>query len=430
MNITNKKLPRGQAELTVELNPEEFQPFVLQAAGEISARTTIPGFRPGKAPYAMIKERVGEGKIWEQALEPAVKKTYVQALQESGITSVGAPKVDVLTLVPGNAVSYRATVNVLPEVTLPALQQVRVTRRAVTISDAEVQQTLQDARKLRRTERLVDRPAQSTDKVEIKLQTLWEGVPVEHGSADRLPIVLGEGRFLPGFEEQLIGLRAEQEKTFTLKLPETYHNRTVAGKVAEFRVKVLGVYELTLPALTDDFAKSLGGFASLQDLQTKVRQTLQREAEARQDNRLENEILDQLIAQSRFTDIPDVLVTGETKTMLAELERSVTKNGIAFATYLREIKKSRAELLLDFTPQAIKRVKGALISRAVAEQQQIAASDADVDAAIAQEFAAYDYDAEARAKTREPAFRAHVKTLLVSRKVMEYLKKTVVQETV
>ncbi|TSC76645.1 MAG: Trigger factor [Parcubacteria group bacterium Gr01-1014_31] len=425
MDVAAKKLPRGQAELTVTLTADEYAPFLHRAAAVVSAHLTIPGFRAGKAPYEVMVEKIGEAKLWEEALEAAVKRTYPQALAQAKLESVGSPQIGITKLAPGNPVVYRATVNLLPEVQLSDLSRIKVERRAPTVADADVTKTLEDLRTMRRTEVLVTRPARAKDKVEIRLDTFHESVPVEHGQSERLPLVLGENRFLPGFEEQVIGLAANQEKAFPLKLPDDYHNRAVAGKTVEFRVKVLGVYELTPPELTDEFAKSLGKFASLSDLKEKLRASLLQEAAKREDDRLEGAVMDELIAKSKFSDIPDLLVTTETKTMAAELEHNVGNQGIGFDEYLASIKKDRAQLLLDLTPQAIKRVKGALISRLIAKQQQVTASDAEVDAAVAREFSAYEGNPEIRERTKSPEFRSYVENVLVSRKVMEYLKITI-----
>ncbi|MDD5110164.1 MAG: trigger factor [Patescibacteria group bacterium] len=425
MQVTSKKLPRGKAEITVELSTEEYQPFLQKAAAAISEQISFPGFRPGKAPYAVVMERVGEAKLWEEALEPAVRKTFAPALDEAKLVSVGSPEIAIQKLAPGNPVSYRATVNLLPEVELADLSKISIARRAPEVSDAELQRTLDDIRKLHRTEALVLRPAQSNDKVEINLQTFLDNVAVDAGQSNALPLVLGENRFIPGFEQQIIGLSAGQEKTFSLQMPADYHNRMVAGKTVEFRVKVLSVFELKLPELTEDFAKSLGRFTSLDDLRQKIRATMLDDATAKEDERLENEILDVIIPKSKFSDIPDLLVTTETKNMIAELEEQIKQRGIPFEEYLAHMKKSREQLLLDFTPQALKRIKGALITREIAQQQKTEVSEAEVDAAIAKELAAYAHDEEAKKRTRDPDFRTHVKNILASRKVMEHLKKTI-----
>src|SRR3989344_7062837 len=156
MQVSSKKLPRGQAEVTVVLTVAEYQPFLQQTAAGISMRLSIPGFRPGKAPYSIVVEKIGEGKLWEEALEPAVKRTYAKAMTESKFITIGSPQLAILTIAPGNPISYRATVNLLPDVELPELEKISITRKKVEVTDAEVESTLDDIRKMRRTEKLVD----------------------------------------------------------------------------------------------------------------------------------------------------------------------------------------------------------------------------------------------------------------------------------
>lgn len=426
MNVVAKKLPRGRAEITVEMTVDEYQPFLQKAVVAVSQNFPLPGFRPGKAPYAVIAEKIGEAKIWEEALEPAVKKTFVAALKESGLLSVGAPHISVLTLAPGNPVSYRAVISLLPTVELADLTAIKVARQSLTVADADVTSTIDDIRKLRRTEVLVPRPARANDKVEIKLETRLENVPIEQGQNDRLPLVLGEKRLLPGFEEQLVGLAAGERKTFTLTMPVDYHNRMVAGKPVEFRVQVSGVFELTMPEANDAFAKNVGRCNSIFDLRAKVKDNLLSEAAKRENDRLENAILDELITKSKFSDIPDLLVTSETKNMIAELEAQIGNRGVSFDDYLTQLKKTRAQLLLDFAPQAVKRVKGALITRDIANKNQVNVSEQEVDEAMAQEFAVSGAEPEMKERMKTPEFHAQVRNILASRKVMEYLKQTVV----
>lgn len=428
MQVSSKKLPRGQAELTVELTPDEYVPFVRRAAAAMAARVPIPGFRPGKAPYEMVVKKIGEAKLWEEALEPAVIRTYPQALQQEQLESVGSPHIAIATLAPGNPVVYRATVSLLPAVTFGDVTRLRVDHRPPAVTDADVARTLDDLRAMRRTEVLVSRPARANDKVEIRLETFHENVPVEHGSADRMALGLGEKRFLPGFEAQIVGLTANQTKTFPLPLPSDYHNRAVAGKTVEFRVTCVGVYELTLPELTDDFARSLGKFSSLADCKEKLKLSLLQDATTREDDRLENAILDEVVANSQFSDIPDLLVTTETKNMMAELEEQLKDRGVPFGDYLTHLKKTREQLLLDFTPQAVKRIKGALVTRVIANKQQVNVSEDEIDTAIAREFASSSVHPEVKAKTKTPEFRNRVRNILASRQVMEYLKNTVVSK--
>ena len=167
MKTEVKKLPRGQAEITIELTAEEYEPFLKQAAEQISLTTKIPGFRPGKADLGVVKKYVGEGEIWQQAVEPAVQKTFVRVVTEQNLLTVGSPKIEVIKLAPGNPVIYKATVNLLPEVKLTDYTKIKVKKNQVTVPDKEIQSRLSDLQKMRAKETLADRPAVKGDKIEI-----------------------------------------------------------------------------------------------------------------------------------------------------------------------------------------------------------------------------------------------------------------------
>ena len=427
MKTDVKKLPRGQVELTIELTVEEFDPFLQQAAKTISEKIKIPGFRPGKANYDLIKQRVGEGELWQEALEPAVKKTFLAALDEQKIDSVGAPQIDVLKLAPGNPVIYKATISLLPSLTLADLSKISVAKKPVSVKDEEIEKTLANFRQMYAKEAAVSRPAAKSDKVEIDFETFMDKIPIDHGKQEKFSLVIGEGTFIPGFEDQLIGTQAGETKTFTLKFPDNYHQKNLAGKPAEFRVSVKTVFSRTLPELNDDFAKQLGDFSGLKEIREKITENLRTESQRREDGRLEEEVFEKIIAQSQFDDIPDLLINSEAKKMLEELEFHVTQQGLKFEDYLTHLKKTREQLMLDFAPQAVKRVKSALIIRAVGLRENIKVTEPEIEAEIHETVHAYGHDPEMEKRLNEPAYRDYLKNVIMSKKVITRLKELTVK---
>lgn len=428
MRTSVRKLPRGQIELTVELTPAEYEPFLRRAAEVISEEIKIPGFRPGKATLEVVRSHVGEAKLWESALEPAVKKTLVQAVNDARLPTVGSPRIEVQTLAAGNPVTYRATLSLLPEVKLPDLANVaKVAARAVAVSEARVDELIGELRKLRRSEALVARPATAQDKVTLDLTMALDRVPLERGSQRNLALDLSEDRYLPGFAQQLVGLSAGATKEFPLTFPDRYHDRSLAGKTVDVHVVMQGVYELTTPAADDAWAKSMGTFDSLDNLRAKLRNNLRTEGERAERQRQEEAITETLVNASRFGDLPDLLITTEINTMLEELERNVAGQGLAFDDYLRQIGKDRASLKLDFAPTAARRIKGALITRAVAQAQGISASDSEVADTLEETRRHYAEDGQATTQLDNAEARAFAKNRIIARKVMEYLRGKLVQ---
>ncbi len=426
MKVEVKKLPRGQAELIIELSVEEYQPFLAQAASEISLTTKIPGFRPGKASFEIIKQRVGEQGIWEQALEAAIKKTFLQAVDQEKLITVGSPQIDIIKLAPGNPVVYKAVISLLPEVQLTNYLKIRVQSKPVEIKPKQINKAMTDIQKMHAKEILVNREAKEGDKIEIDFETFLDRVPIENGKQTKFSLVIGEATFIPGLEEQLIGLKKADVKEFQLKFPENYHQKALAGKLVDFKIKVNAVFELELPKLDDDFAKNLGGFKTIKEIEDKIMAqiTLQKEAEEKQ--RVEEEMLDKIIEQTTFGDIPDLLVDTETKKMVAELENNLNYQGLNFQDYLSHLKKNKEDLLLDFVPQAIKRVKSALVVREMAKKENIQVSDEEVKDEIKKTIQAYEGNQEAEKQLNQPDYQNYLKSVLAARKVIDHLKSAII----
>ena len=412
--------------LTIELTPAEYQPFLVRAAQEISTQTKIPGFRPGKATYEQIKQRVGENEIWQAALEPAVRKTLVQAVTQEQLHTVGSPQIAVEKLAPGNPVVYTAQLSLLPDVRLADLSKMHLKKNEAAVTPEQVDQALAELRTMRQTQVLVDRAAANGDRVEVSFIMVVDNVPLEDGQ-QKLPITLGEKKFLSGFEEQLVGMKTSEKKQFDLKIPADHFQKTIAGKTVTFKTTVEGVYQVTQPELNDSFAQSLGSFNTLDQLRTAMQQNLKTEAEHEEDGRQENELFDLLIEKSTFGEIPDLLINAEAKKMLAELEQHLKTQGIAVDDYLLHLKKTRDELLLDFTPQAIKRVKSALLIRAVAQDKQIIASADEIDEEIERARERYAHNAEVLKQLTSDEYREYLQNAITSRKVVEHLKDLIVK---
>ena len=427
MNVTVKKIERGRVVVTVELSPAEYEPFLHKAAETISQQTSIPGFRPGRASLEVVKQRVGEDQLWQEALEPAIRRTLIAALDQEKLLTVGAPQVEVQKLSAGNPVVYQATIGLLPAVTIGEYQTITVKSQPINVGDDQVKRTLDDLQKSRATEARVTRPAKTGDKVEIDFELFKDNVPVQQGSQTKFPLVIGEGNFIPGFEDQLVGLAARQTKEFSLTFPKNYSQQQLAGAVGTFKVTMQAVYELTPPALDDAFAQGLGDFKTIAELKTKIHDNLAAEAQNREQQRLETELLDRLIEASSFDEIPDVLIDSEAKKMVEELEHNLSHQSLRFDDYLGHLKKKREDLLLDFAPQAIKRVKSALVSRAIAQREHLTASDAEVDAEINQTVKAYGNSPKVRKQIESDDYRAYVGNVLTARKVIEHLKAIMVE---
>jgi len=344
MNVTTKKLPKSQVELTVELSIEELKPYIQQAVAEISKESVIAGFRPGKAPYEIVEKQVGAMKIYQQAAEKAIQKTYPQAIIDNKLLTVGPPKIAVEKIAPNNPLVYKATAALLPNVKLGDYKKIKEGRKEVGVEAKEVDGTLNNLQKMFGKEKRVSRPVQKGDKVEMDMNTYVDKVPIDGGKSENHPVTVGEGHFIPGFEDNLVGLVEGQTKEFQLKFPKEYHRKDLAGKPVDFKVKMKSIFEIEKPDLDDNFAKTAGKFEKLDDLRRQIEKNIHQEKTAKEQQRWELAVIEQIINKSSFDEIPDILVESELHKMLHELEHEVTGQGMKFEDYLSSIKKSKEDL--------------------------------------------------------------------------------------
>lgn len=425
MKVSQESLKQSQTKLTVELTVEEFAPYIEKAARHMAEHVDIPGFRKGQAPLEVIKQKVGEMAVYEQAAEYAVQKTLPQAIKEKNLLTVGQPAIGIDKLAPGNPFVYNATVPLMPSVTLPDLKKVTGKKPEAKVGDEDIQKVIDNVRKMRGSETAVDREAKNGDKVEVSFKVFLDSVPIDGGTSEKYPLVLGEKTMIPGFEKQIVGMKKDQEKEFKLTFPKDYGQKTLAGKECDFKVKLLNVLEITLPELNDEFASTLGDFKTVADMKKAIAENLQKEKDQQADMAFEREVLQSLVDQSKFGDIPEVMVTQETQTMLGELEQNVARQGLDFNEYMKHLGKDRKSLTLDLTPDAVKRIKSALTIRALAEQQKIEASKEDIEKELHDLRHAYEGNHAVLRQLDSPGYREYMAFVIRNKKTIHWLKEQV-----
>ncbi|OGY87333.1 MAG: trigger factor [Candidatus Kerfeldbacteria bacterium RIFOXYA2_FULL_38_24] len=423
MKIVKKTLEQSQVELTVELSLEETQPFVDKAAKRIAHEVNIKGFRKGKVPYEILKQQVGEQVIYEEAFADIVEDSLQKALKKENLNIAARPKIDREKLAPGNPVVYKAVLALMPTVVLGEYKNLKSRKGTVVLDQKKYEKTLADLRKMRAKEKLVVRTAKKGDKVLIDFVVKVDGVAIEHGSAQKQHLVLGESQMIPGFEDNVVGMKQNEEKDFEVTFPKDY-KKELANKKAKVHVKVHGVYELELPELDDNLAKELN-FESLKKLEEEIRQNIEREIKQEVEQKFAENIIDELIAMSKFDALPPQLIAEETDKMLHEIEHEVGKQGLKFEDYLTHLKKTKEELRQDFNPKAQDRIKAALVLRAIAQAEDIKATVVEVDKEINDTKKVYEKmpnNAEIIKQIDSLAFRIQLENQIIHRKIFEKLE--------
>lgn len=426
MDLTVERLPKSEVRITVAISLEEAEPALVAAAERLSRTHAFPGFRPGKAPYDVVKTKLGEIAIWNEAIEGLVRHAYARAIVDNQLEPVGSPAIEMKKFAPGNPIEFSATTTILPSVlSMPSLEEVQVKARMVEVTEKTLDTALQELQKLQTLEVVVERPATKADKVLLDVTIAKEGVAVEGGTAKNHAVYLSEPYYIRGFPEQIVGLKKGDTKTFSVAFPESHFQKHLAGQPADFTVTLHSVQELQPPTLDDAFAKTLGqeSLAVLKDL---LKKNLHTEEEQKERERQEQEALEILVTKARFEDLPAKLIDAEAEKMTHELEHSLAERGMEFGLYLANLKKTREELKLEFTPNANKRLKTILVIRALAKREQIAVSEADIAEEIARTMNQYKDDPASQEQIRSEEYADAVRNILKNRKTIEYLREKVV----
>ena len=423
MQVTKKELEKSQVELTIEMSVEEFAPYIEKGAQKLAEKVKIEGFRPGKAPLEILKQKVGEMTILEEAAHVAIHKTIDDALEQNTMErqAVGQPKVEITKLAPGNPFEYKVVSAVMPTVALGKYKDLKIKPSEAKVEEADIEKTLKELQEMRVAEVISEDGAADTDKVLVDIEMFMDKVPVEGGQTKDLAVIIGKNYFVGGFDKELLGAKTGEERTFSLPFPEDHHQKNLAGKMVEFKVKVGSVYKRELPELTDEFAVGFR-FKDLADLKKTLSENILADRKNQAETKSELEMLDKIVSDTKFGDLPEAMVESETHFMMHEIEDDLARQGGKMEDYLQHIGKTRNELVLDLLPNAVKRVKTALIMKEVGIVEKIEATDKEIDDKIDELKETHKDNKDLEKMANDKGYRRYVGNILQNGKVIAKLK--------
>jgi trigger factor len=423
MQIIKKDLEKSQIELSVELSVEEFAPYIEKGAQKVSEKVKIEGFRPGKVPFDVLKQKIGEMTILEEAAHIAIMKTVDEIVDKEamGRQPVGQPNVSITKLAPGNPLEYKVIVALLPTIALGEYKNLNLTPEVAKIETKELDRALNDLREMRAAEKIVEREIQDGDKVIATVHMFLDKVPLEDGHHHDLAILMGKNYFVPGFDKNILGMKKGEERKFSLPYPDDHHQKNLAGKMVEFTAVVKEVYERLLPELNDEFA-SFFRLKDMDELKKNLEESLLHEKSHNINLKNESELISKISDNTKFGDFPDVIIESESKSVMMELEQSVVKQGGKFADYLAHLKKTKEELMLELMPNAIKRVKAALIIREIAVIEKINPTEKEINEKIEELKLQYASNPEVLKMLEEKGYTTYLSNILTNEKVLAKLK--------
>jgi trigger factor len=420
LKVTREKTESSQAFLTVEMEPAEMEAALEDAYRRLAQKASIPGFRKGKAPRAIVERNLGHGRLLEEAVDRLLPQAYQQALKEQEIDPYAQPEMEITQMEP---LVFKAVVPLPPTVELGDYRSVRMTPDPVDIKDENVNAVLEELRHQYATWEPVDRPLDYADMAIMDINGEVEGKPYVKKAAAQYPVVKESASPAPGFSEQIVGLNKDEEKEFTLPFPEDYPNKNVAGKEGRFKVKLYEIKEAKLPELDDAFARQVSPeFKSIDDLREEAVKSLRLRGEENSRMDFEERVINAVIEQAKV-EYPPILVDMEISRIINEQARQLQMSGRGMDDYLKMANKTVEQLQEELRPVATKNVTASLVLGSVAEAEKIEATEEDIQNGIDNmtRGAEGDRQEELRRLLDTPQTRQSLTQSLKTRKTIERL---------
>ena len=378
MKVNWEKQENNQGVLTIEVEEEQVARALDKAFNKVKRQVNVPGFRKGKIPRQLFEARFGVEALYQDALDILLPESYSQAVDQAGIEPVDRPEVDVEQIEKNKPLIFKATVTVKPEVELGQYKQLEIPEKDFSVKEEDIDNELATMRDRYAELEVVEGEAAEGDHVVIDFEGYIDGEPFEGGKAENHTLELGSGQFIPGFEEQLIGTKAGDEKEVTVTFPEDYHQEALAGKEATFKVKVNEIKRKNLPELDDEFAKDVSEFDTLEELKEDIRSKI-KERKEQEEQQYKNDTVVEKATENATVDIPEVMVEQQIDRMLQNFEQQLSMQGVNLDMYKQMAGTNDDEMREQFKEEAAKQVKSSLVLEAIAAAENIEVTDEDIE---------------------------------------------------
>jgi trigger factor len=426
MNVQVEDLGKNMVKLTVEVDADAVDAAIKAAYNKQKNRISIPGFRKGKVPQAMIEKMYGPEVFYEDAANVLLQTNYPLAIDESGVDVVSRPTVDVTQMEKGKTFIFTAEVAKRPEVTLGKYNGVTVTKIDTSVSDEEVDAEIEQQRTNNaRTVTVTDRAIAEGDTAVIDFEGFVDGVAFEGGKGENHPLEIGSHSFIDTFEDQLVGKNTGDEVDVNVTFPEQYQAQELAGKPALFKVKINEIRTKELPELNDEFVQDVSEFDTLAEYREDTRKQLQERKENAAKGTKEDEAIAKIIDKSKM-EIPEAMIDMQAETMVDEFAQRIASQGMSMEQYLQFTGSTVDKLKEQVRPEALQRIQSSLVLEQIAKEENIVASDEDVDAELEQmaamygmkkeDLAAYMGDSEKESMKRDIAVKKAVEFVMANAK--------------
>ena len=424
MNYKTAPAEKSTVKVTITYSKEEWDDAINKAYARTRGKYSVPGFRKGKAPKAVLENFYGKGVFFDEAFNIVFSATYpdIIAKEKDNFTAVGDPSLSVEDISDEKGVTLTALVPVKPDVEICSYKGLKIKSYEYNVTDEDVDK---EANKILLSKaenvEVTDRACKSGDTVKIDFSGSVDGVKFPGGTAEDYDLELGSGAFIPGFEEQVEGMKLGEEKNINVKFPDDYQADDLKGKEAVFEIKLKGITEKKYPELTDEFVKANGGSETVADYKAKCRERLERNAATRSLNETENSILKAICATAK-ADIPDAMIEQEIDKMVQDFSYRLMYQGLKLDDYLKYMGTTMEQFRTQFTGSARERVMSTLVIDKIVRTENIKAEPEEVEAKIAEQAQSVGKTAEEYKKNLDPRQVEYIESDIVVSKLFDFLK--------
>lgn len=415
------KREKNEVTLKLTIASKEFEIANKKAYDKLKGRFNIPGFRKGKAPMKIIEAQYGKGVFFEEAINEIFPVAFEAAVKEHSLDVVDRPSIDVEKMGAGEDLVIVATVTVKPEFSLGEYKGIEIEKVTAEVAKEAVEAEMKKLQE--KNARLIvveDRGVQENDMVSMNFKGTVDGVEFPGGTAENYSLVVGSKTFIPGFEDQMIGMNIGEEKDVNVTFPTEYHEESLAGKDAVFKVTVNEIKVKEMPELDDEFAKDVSEFETLAELEKDMAEKLEKFEKENAENQMKNAVLDKLIEATEI-EIPDAMVESQIDNMIYDFDYQLRYQGLSLENYLKFTNTKKEDLRTQMRDDALNRVKGSLIMEAIAKTENLVASDEEFEKEVSQMAENYKMEVEKLKKSLREEDKEYIKETIGAKKTMDFL---------
>lgn len=421
MAVKSEQVEKNLVKLTFEVSYDKFEEGMNKAYRKNVKKYNIPGFRKGKAPRAVVEKYYTKAVFYDDAINYVLPDAYSAALEEADIDAVARPEIDVEEIKDNEPVVFTALVTTKPEVKLGKYKGIEIEKIEHTVTDADVDKDIEATQKKNaRVLSIEDRPVENGDIVVFDFEGFVDGVAFPGGKAEEYELEIGSGSFIPGFEEQMVGVKIGEDAEVNVTFPEDYHAQELAGKAAVFKIKVHEIKAREYPELNDDFASEVSDFDTMEEYRNDVRTRLEKAAEDRTKVETENAIVDKA-AEAAEIDIPDAMIEAQIDRMVNDFAQRLSYQGMNMEMYLQYTGSNMEKFREGFKEQAQKQVRVSLVLEEIAKTEGIEANQEELDQKIADLSKQYNMETEKLQELLRPEDLDGLKQEIALTKTIEML---------